>query len=81
MEKHLIQVVNLHEKLRATLGPGLAALADERYVLAHSLMSKLSRALGNELSILSLDELRELSRLYESLPEHISHTPFIAVSC
>lgn len=77
----LVKVVALHERLRSALGPGLAALADSRYVLAHSLMSKLSRDLAQDTPLLTLDELLVLFEQYRDLPEHIGLNEMVMVSC
>ena len=77
----LIRVVYLHEQIRSSIGPGLAALADPRYIAAHELMSKLSLALGTHLPALSNEELFELVAKYKDFPVHTSFSPLIAISC
>ena len=73
----LVHVVALHEMLRAQYGPG--GVVDPRYVVAHSLMSKLSRDLAYTLDpFTSLDVLVER---YKELPEHVGFDRTIVGSC
>lgn len=83
MERDLIRVVYFHEILRAVHGPGNAALADPAYVVAHSLMSKLSRKLNElngETPLLSF-ELDAIVQRYKDLPEYFSFDTAIIGSC
>lgn len=74
----LIQAVNAHEQIRGMYGVGMGAFLDARYVAAHSIMSKLSRELGARLQGRDLDAMVEK---YKDLPEHITFSNDIAISC
>jgi len=76
--KDLIMVVNYHEALRAQHGAGNSALLDSRYVIAHSLMSKLARSLSDLGASLPIEELVEE---YKDLPEHVAFSTTIVGSC
>lgn len=74
----LANAVSTHEQVRANVGPGIGAMMDDRYVIAHRLMSKLSRTLG---TAISLEELKALDAKYSDLVEHEGITTIIAMSC
>lgn len=81
MIEDFVRATYLHEVLRTQHGPGNAALSDPRYIAAHSVMSKLARALNEGATPLSSYDLDAIVAKYKDLPESVGFNITIIGSC